>query len=307
MPLVIKSNEDKEQSPHLALCHEAQGFSANNRHISLLMKSGVVLTQEVIKALDVLGVNKAAFYSQIRTQISSAVQEKFGDKEDWLYVEDFNDEVVIFCNEKGLWSSSYSLTESGVQLDDLANPVNSVLTYVPADGKMLLSEDAEDKLEEGVYELVTKSLSTPTTQEHLVKVFKAKHDYEVKLLEQEIKKAVEEAELVLKAQLKEKEEFLQKALEEIEQYKQEKKEAVAKARKDAIAAVEKDAAEAESLFKSLESLADEAFDVVLKSLKKQKDKLEESDLFVEKGANSQPAADKQEDKTAALLKAKYAK
>ena len=35
--------------------------------------------------------------------------------------------------------------------------------------------------------------------------------------------------------------------------------------------------------------------------------VEESDLFIEKGVNSQVAADKQEDKTAALLKAKYAK
>lgn len=172
----------------------------------------------------------------------------------------------------------------------------------PANGVTTLILKATDDISE---EATKKAMSS------FVEGEQPKKESNEEQMQEEIQKAVDAAEAVLKAKHKEelgaKEVELQKALEEIEQYKQEKKEAVAKARKEAIAAVEKDAAEAESLFKSLESLADEAFDVVLKSLKKQKDKLEESDLFVEKGANSQPAADKQEDKTAALLKAKYAK
>ena len=89
MSLVIK-DKDGKRTPHLSLCHEAQGFSANNRSVSLLMKSGIELTEDVTKALEVLGINKAAFYSQIRTSLQDAVKEKYGDEDKWLYVEDFS-------------------------------------------------------------------------------------------------------------------------------------------------------------------------------------------------------------------------
>ncbi len=170
---------------------------------------------------------------------------------------------------------------------------------------MLLSEDAEDKLEEGVYSLVTKALENANTREHLVEMFKSLEN-EVKLLEQEIQKAVEAAEAILKAQLKEKDEQLEKALASVAKYEEEKKEAVVKIRKEAIATVEKDADKAEALLKSLETLSQEDFDVVVKSLKEKEEKLEDSDLFVKKSKN--PEVEKPEvNGTAAILKAKYEK
>jgi hypothetical protein len=173
---------------------------------------------------------------------------------------------------------------------------------------MLLSEDAEDKLEEGVYSLVTKSLQNSTTVEHLTSMFKAQElskQNEVILLQEEIQKAVEAAESVLKAQLVEKETALQKALEEVSAYKVEKEQVVTKARKDAIAEVEKDEAKADELFKSLEVLSQEAFDVVIKSLKAKDQVVEDSDLFVQKSKNSDLDVE-EESGTAAILKAKYA-
>lgn len=306
MPIVLKSEEVVEKSPHLALTHnELQGGAANGRNVSLLMKSDIPLTEEILKALETVGINKAEmFYSQMRSMMNNAVKQKFGEEDDWLYVEDFNDSVVIFCNEKGLWSAEHSLVNGEVVLSDLANPVTGVLSYVPASGNMLLSEDAEDKLEEGVYDLVVKALENNDTKEHLLKMF-AKQE-EVITLQEEIQKAVAEAELVLKAQLSEANEKLEKALVQVAEFEKAQKEAVEKSRKEAIAAVEKDEAKAEELFKSLEVLPQEAFDVVIKSLKAKEEKLEESDLFVQKSKNADVEVEEVSG-TAAILKAKYQK
>ena len=308
MSLVIK-DKDGKRTPHLSLCHEAQGFSANNRSVSLLMKSGVEFTEDVTKALEVLGINKAAFYSQIRTSLQDAVKEKYGDEDKWLYVEDFSDSVVIFCTEDGMFTTNYSLQSGDVVLDDLADPVKIVVTYEPTNGKMLLSEDAEEKLEEGVYSLVTKALHNDETKEHLVKMFEAQtllKEKEVLALQEEIQKAVLAAETILKAQVAEKEVELQKALDQVEAFKAEKKEAVVKARQEAIASVEKDAAKAEELFKSLEALPDESFDTVIKALAAKDAVVEDSDLFVQKSKSSDVEVE-EENGTAALLKAKFAK
>jgi hypothetical protein len=315
MTLVIKTSGEQESSPHLAITHAAQGFSANNRHVSLLMKSVDELSdevkQQVIKALENLGIkdsseiNKAAFYSQMRNAMQEAVKEKFGDDKEWIYVEDFNDEVVVFCNEKGLYIVNYTSNPDGsVELEDLATPATSNIVYVPQEGKMLLSEDAEDKLEEGVYSLMKSCVESSTTVEHLQKMFEHKHNEEI-ILQEEIQKAVAEVETLLKAQVADLTEKLEKAQAKVAEYEQAEKEAVEKARKDAIASVEKDEAKAEELFKSLEALSQDAFDVVIKSLKAKEEKLEDSDLFVQKSKNSD-VEHEEVNGTAAILKAKYA-
>ena len=311
MPLVIKDKEGKK-SPHLALTHmELQGGSANQRNVSLLMKNKEELTEEVVKALEILGIapqtlNKAGFYSQLRTQLSNAVKEKFGEKDDWLYVEDFNDSVVIFCNEEGVFSVEYSNVNGEITIGDLANPVIGVMSYEPVTGKMLLSEDTEDKLEEGVYSLVTKALENQESVEHFKEVFKSLEQRK-QILQEEIQKAVEEAQAVLKAQIVEKEEALQKALTKLAEIEQVQKEAVEKSRKDAIAAVEADVSKAEELFKSLEPLSEEAFASVIKALGEKNKQVEESDLFVQKSKQMEVEEPKEENATAVLLKQKYAK
>lgn len=307
---VINKNKDEvvKKSPHLSLCHEAQGFSANNRSISLLMKSGVELTEDIAKALEVLGIDKAAFYSQQRMSLQEAVKSKYGEDDSWLYVEDFNDSVVIFCNEDGVWSATYSLVNGAITLSDLANPVQQVINYEPKSGDMLLSEDAEDKLEEGVYSLVTKALQNSETKEHFTDMFKClqlKKETEVIQLQEEIKKAVDAAEFILKAQLVEKETELQKALDEVAGYKQASLEAITKARKEAVALVEKDEVKAEELFKSLEPLAQEAFDIVIKSLQAKDSLVDNSDLFVQKSASGEEVEHEEVNGTLALLKAKH--
>ena len=318
MPLVIKDKDGGERTPHLALTHnEFQGGSANKRNVSLLMKSDATLSDKVIKALQSLGllpddeqeqIDKAAFYSQQRMSLQEAVKSKYGEDDSWLYVEDFNDSVVIFCNEDGVWSATYSLVNGAITLSDLANPVQQVINYEPKSGDMLLSEDAEDKLEEGVYSLVTKALQNSETKEHFTDMFKClqlKKETEVIQLQEEIKKAVDAAEFILKAQLVEKETELQKALDEVAGYKQASKEAITKARKEAVALVEKDEVKAGELFKSLEPLAQEAFDIVIKSLQAKDSLVDNSDLFVQKSASGEEVEHEEVNGTLALLKAKH--
>ena len=303
MPLVIKDKEGKK-SPHLALTHkELQGGSANGRNVSLLMKNKEELTEEVVKALEILGIapqelNKAAFYSEIRASLTKVLKEKYADKDEWLYVEDFNDSVVIFCNDKGIFSVEYSGVNGEITVGDLASPVASVLKYEPTSGKMLLSEDAEDKLEEGVYSLVTKALENQESVEHFKEVFKSLEERKI-TLEKEIQKAVEAAEAVLKAQVAEKEEALQKALEKLAEIEKAQKEAVEKSRKEKLEAVV--GAEAEELFKAIGELPEEAFAAVVATLEKKAQVEKESDLFIEKGVSGEGDAPKQEEAGLALV------
>jgi len=73
---------EKGKNPHLALCHETNP-SANNRPMSLLMKSNIKLTDELLKSIESLGlsdveeIKKAVSYRTKRTLLDKAVQESF--------------------------------------------------------------------------------------------------------------------------------------------------------------------------------------------------------------------------------------
>lgn len=309
MTLIVKS-KDEGTTPHLALTHEAQGFSANKRPVSLLMKNAdVEITAEIAKALESLGLAdlvKAGFTSQVRAALVSAVREKFGEDDSWLYVEDYNDSVVIFCNEEGLFSVGYTMQDNRAVVEDLAQPITSVINYVPVEGKMLLSEDAEDKLEEGVYTLVKACVESPETIEHLSKMFETKLEEE-KLLEEAIQKAVADAEAVLKAQLSEQTELVKSLQAQLETYVAQAEEAKASVRKSELKAAGLADEEVEDMFKAVGALADEAFSAVVKQLAAKAALAEESDLFKETGVAGAGEQDQEEvDGTAAILKAKYA-
>lgn len=308
MPLEITKTDVKKKTPHLALCHETQGFSANNRSVSLLMKSGVVMTEEIEKALISLGINidKSMFASQVRESLQSAVGEAYTEDDGWLYVEDYDDSIVVFCSEDGLFSTTYSLVDGKVTLGDLAKPMTRAVSYVPATGEMLLSEDAEDKLEEGVYSLVAKALKSEQTKAHLVQMFEAlelkKSNVQEITLKEEIEKAVAAVETLLKAQIQTQTEALEKASARIKELEQT---AVVKARKEVLASVEADATKLDALVKSLESLSDEAFAVVAGTMVEKSKAVEESDLFKQHSVHMKQE-EPEEGSFDAMMKAKYA-
>lgn len=308
MPLEITKTDVKKKTPHLALCHETQGFSANNRSVSLLMKSGVVMTEEIEKALISLGINidKSMFASQVRESLQSAVGEAYTEDDGWLYVEDYDDSIVVFCSEDGLFSTTYSLVDGKVTLGDLAKPMTRAVSYVPATGEMLLSEDAEDKLEEGVYSLVAKALKSEQTKAHLVQMFEAlelkKSNVQEITLKEEIEKAVAAVETLLKAQIQTQTEALEKASARIKELEQT---AVVKARKEVLASVEEDAAKLDALVKSLESLGDEAFAIVAATMVEKAKVVEQSDLFKQHSVHMKQE-EPEEGSFDAMMKAKYA-
>lgn len=182
MKLDIKKDGDKK-TPHLAICHEGQGGSANNRHISLLMKSDTIeLTDEIMKSIEKFGVEnfpeeiqKAMSMKNQSMLLQNALKEAYCDKDEWLCIEDWKDGQVYFSTgDYDSWemmATSFTMTEDGVvTVGDTASPVVQVTDYMIVDGKVKLSEEAEDKLETGMYEIVSKSINKADAQ---LKLFKA--------------------------------------------------------------------------------------------------------------------------------------
>lgn len=302
MPLEIIKETSKKVTPHLAMTHmELQNGAANGRNVSLLMKSGVELTEEVQKALQALGINKA-FCSQIRDSISSALQEAFGEDDEYVWLEDFDETKAIFSNCKGFFAVGYSVQDGKAVVDALATPVDRVVSYNPVDGKLLLSEEAEEGIEDGVYALVAKALKNKETQDRLAKLF---NKSEVSTLNEEIKKAVAEVETLLKAQLKEKEEALTKALAKVEELE---KGAVLKAREEALSFVT-DVEKRGELVKSLAALDEAAFATVVKAMEAASKVQEESELFKQTSVQMTKQAELQGQEAQAdfdaMMKAKY--
>lgn len=139
---------------------------------------------------------------------------------------------------------------------------------------------------------VTASEETPVSKEATSPAGKTNKNLEDNTLSEFISKAVHEEavtkaveEAIAKAVAPVQEE-LQKAKEQLEAVEKAKVEAVAKARAAAIAEVEKDEKAAEALLKSLEAVSDESFEVIVKSLKAKEEKLDDSDLFIQKSKNS---------------------
>ena len=182
MKLDIKKDGDKK-TPHLAICHEGQGGSANNRHISLLMKSDTIeLTDEIMKSIEKFGVEnfpeeiqKAMSMRNYKILLENALKEAYCGKDEFLYVEDWKDGQVYFSTgDYDSWemmATSFTMTEDGqVTVGDTAYPVVQITDYMIVEGKVKLSEEAEDKIETYLSEIVSKAINKADAQ---LKLFKA--------------------------------------------------------------------------------------------------------------------------------------
>lgn len=111
----------------------------------------------------------------------------------------------------------------------------------------------------------------------------------------------------LSAELSQVQEKLNAAVQEKQSLQAAAEEQKANARKEAIKAVEADVEKQAALFEATSTLSDAAFETVVSSMKAKEEKLEESDLFVQKSKQMEVEAPKEENATAVLLKNKYAK
>ena len=285
----------EHEGAHVALCHKDN--PAANLYTTLLTKSTGDITDTQV-AEQIALIEKAKYSSQVKAAIESAIREKYDDNE-WVYVEDYNDTEVIFWKDDSLYSVAYTVDQDeNYILAETANEVKREYIYSPT-GKVEISEDAEKKLEEGVYVLVAKALSTPETIGRAEQAL-ATYNKKKEKMQEEIQKAVEakDAEIAkLQAEMASLQEIVKAA-------EAEKKANMLKSREGQVAALLKEGAV--ELVKSTETLNDEAFAQIVKALGVQKAAIEESDLMNE--ISNPDAAPAQEiNKTQEIIKARYAK
>lgn len=290
----LKNFNFEATGSHVALC--SKDNPGANKYTTICLKSTEGITDTQV-AEQIALIEKAKYSSQVKAAIESAVREKYDD--DWPYVEDYNDTVVIFWKDDSLYSVAYTVDQDGNYiLAETANEVKREYIYSPT-GKVEISEDAEKKLEEGVYVLVAKALSTPETIGR-AELALATYNKKKEKMQEEIQKAVEakDAEIAkLQADMASLQEIVKAA-------EAEKKANMLKSREGQVAALLKEGAV--ELVKSTETLNDEAFAQIVKALGVQKAAIEESGLMNE---ISNPGAGTVQEinKTQEIIKARYAK
>lgn len=289
----LKNFNFEASGSHVALCSKDNPGANNYTTLICKQTSGITDTQV---AEQISLVEKAKYSSQVKAAIESALREKY---DDWAYVEDYNDTVAIFWKDDSLYSVSYTVDQDeNYILAETANEVRREYIYSPT-GKVEISEDAEKKLEEGVYALVAKALRNPETIGRAEQAL-ATYNKKKEKMQEEIQKAVEakDAEIAkLQAEVASLQEIVKAA-------EAEKKANMLKSREKQVAALLKEGAV--ELVKSTETLNDEAFAQIVKALGVQKAAIEESDLMNE---ISTPGAApvKEINKTQEIIKARYAK
>ena len=290
----LKNFNFEATGSHVALC--SKDNPGANKYTTLLTKSTGDITDTRV-AEQIALIEKAKYISQVKAAIESAIREKYDD--DWLYVEDYNDTVVIFWKDDSLYSVAYTVDQDeNYILAETANEVKREYIYSPT-GKVEISGDAEKKLEEGVYVLVAKALSTPETIGRAEQAL-ATYNKKKEKMQEEIQKAVEakDAEIAkLQAEMASLQEIVKAA-------EAEKKANMLKSREGQVAALLKEGAV--ELVKSTETLNDEAFAQIVKALGVQKAAIEESGLMNEI-SNPGAAPAQGINKTQEIIKARYAK
>ena len=285
----------EKSGSHVALCHK-DNPGANN-YTTLIHKATEGITDQQV-ASELALIEKAKLNSQIRQELSDAVKSKFQDDDEWLYLEDFDDSRVFFWRGDDLYVATYTVSRKDEYIvADTATSVEREWFYADT-GKVILSEVAKDKLEDGEYVLVNKALNNPETSERVEKALVAFTEKKEKMQE-EIQKAVaaKDAEIAkLQADMASLQEIV-KAAETA------KKEALLKARETQVSAVLKEGAV--ELVKSTSELNDEAFAQIVKALGVQKAAIEQSDLMIQV-SDSDSGAAQPTNTTAEIIKARYA-
>ena len=291
----LKNFNFEATGSHVALCSKDNPGANNYTTLICKQTSGITDTQV---AEQIALIEKAKYSSQVKAAIESALREKYDDNE-WVYVEDYNDTEVIFWKDDSLYSVAYTVDQDeNYILAETANEVKREYIYSPT-GKVEISEDAEKKLEEGVYVLVAKALSTPETIGRAEQAL-ATYNKKKEKMQEEIQKAVEakDAEIAkLQADMASLQEIVKAA-------EAEKKANTLKSREGQVAALLKEGAV--ELVKSTETLNDEAFAQIVKALSVQKAAIEESGLMNEI-SNPNAGASQEINKTQEIIKARYAK
>jgi hypothetical protein len=281
------------------------------------MKSEDQLTDEMKDVLKALlksqdptdEVVKAASYQSLSRKLDEAVKAKAKEEDrwGWAYVRDFDDDIVVYSGDGGVFARSYSEGADGnITLGDEVTEVNMMITYEDNSGSLVLTES--DSISSKVSGLVLKSFSTDKEDlDKLKDIFKSKNE-EVNNMN-ELQKSLDAATgeiATLKAALEKAEATAASATAALDAINQAQAIAKSNQRKELLKAVTTEDS-LEALHKSLEALDDTAFDTVLKTLGSVKETSEQAGgMFtqVSKATAEAPEAEAPGADLIAMLKSK---
>ena len=326
----LSSIDFSKEGAHLALVSEEQGGPANGHDYALVLKANkfsdefVEKMQQVRVTMELPDFLTKFFYiygddAKVLAYMMGYVEPaETQQMEDMEAEQEFQDWIQSKMEAFEILKSVYeaeSIADALSQLDETEylamlhdqerlEKAFRKMDKASKESKPVVKAEAQDTSIAGEVN-INEEVSTSGTKEELEKSM----TQEVKTVEQEITvEMVEKSALesVQKA-LDEQKVALEKAMETIAHFEAEKKLAIEKARKAEIVGAVKDEAKAEVLFKAVKDAADEDFQAVVKALTEMVAAVEQSDLFVEKGASAQEEPVVQESAVAKLLKAKQVK
>lgn len=292
----LKNFNFEAEGAHVALVGKHQGGPANG-YTTLITKSTAGIPETFVEKADMVKVTMT---------IQEFLRRFFG-----LYYED----AEILARILGYDTENDSEAES--YEDYIQSKIDSVeimkSLFKAEDMTKALSEVTEDQFvsllkdQQMIENLMSSGVEK--SQEGVSKQNVEKTKEDVTLMSDENKDMIQKSEVesMIEKAVGELKTQLEKANETIEAYKAKEKEQVAETRKAALKDAVKDDEKAAELFKSFESLSDEAFETTVATLKALTASADSSEMFVEKGVDTeveQPAA--KESVTAALLKKQFA-
>lgn len=179
-----KATEDS-CGAHIAYTFDFQGGAASGFNTPLLFKSGDTpeISFEKLEALEKMGEDttelRKSYLNQLMGLLQEAVREKYEMGWDWVYVvdADFDNGIVIFCSDYGMFSTEFTLNGLLVEVGDVANPVVQTTDYQVVDGDVLVSIDFFDNLiDDALGSLVKGAMKFDHVKDYLVKASDARTD-----------------------------------------------------------------------------------------------------------------------------------
>ena len=176
---------DDSCGAHIAYTFDFQGGAASGFNTPLLFKSGdnPEISFEKLEALEKMGEDvtdlRKSYLNQLMGLLQDAVRDKYESGWDWVYVvdADFDNGIVIFCSDFGMFSTEFTLNGLLVEVGDVANPVVQTTDYQVVDGDVLVSLDFfENLIDDALGSLVKTALKHDQVKDYLVKASDARTD-----------------------------------------------------------------------------------------------------------------------------------
>lgn len=297
----LKNFNFEKDGSHVALVGKHQGGPANG-YTTLITKATEGIPETFIAKADMVRVTMT---------IQEFLRRFFG-----LYYEDaeilarilgydtdMNEDEMPDSYEEYIQSKidSVEIMKNLFKAEDMTKALSEVtedqFEKLLTDQKMIEELMSSEEFQKSKEDVSNQNVENP--KEDVTKM--SKEDNQEMIQKSEVESMIEKAVGELKTKL-------EKANETIESYKAKEQEAVATARKAALKDAVKDEAKAETLYKSLAEVSDEAFDETVATLKSLTQASDESEMFTEKGVDTEveePAA--KASATAAYLAKKYNK